>query len=405
MFEIKFADIGEGLTEGIVQEVYVKIGAIVKAGDVLFNVETDKITSDISTPIDGKISKILISQGQEIKVGQVVIEIDFEKNITEVENINNIKNSKSAFEDVEQKSIIKATPLARKMATSLKVDLNQIIPSGPNNRILAKDIKSFCQTQQKADKNFDKLTELPKLSSFHVEKNTQSLSFEEKRMNAIRKATIKAMEKSHKEIAAFTGFKNADISELVELRKQLKESTENENIKLSYLSFIIKATTLVLKNMPNINVRINKENNSIFYMQQINIGVACDTPEGLMVPVIKNADKLSVVQIANKIDELVLKAKTKKLEQSEITGATFTISNFGTVGLDYATPIINFPEAAILGLGTITTQPVYINNQIIPRNFMPFSLSADHRIIDGADAGRFIQKLTHYLKNPITLLL
>ena len=434
MYKVKFADIGEGLTEGIVQEVYVKVGTKVKMGDPLFHVETDKVTSDIPAPVDGVVEKILISQGQEIKVGKVVVEINDGQRTaatkTEaVEENASVVGSTPVSNDLIQRSApevgqptvqattvlsstIKATPLARKMAATLGVDLNQVQPSGPNGRILAQDIQNqktnpvssptmAATTSQGVVKSTADYSQ-PKIQ---VPVIKEALTFNNKPMNAIRKATVKAMQKSHSEVAGFTGLRNVDITELVDLRKQLKDYAESMNVKLTYLAFIIKAAAIALTQFPNINSRIDKENNAIAYAEQINIGMACDTPEGLMVPVIKGADRLTVLQIAVKINELASKARRKKLGLDEMTGATFTVTNFGAVGLDYATPIVNFPETAILGLGTITTLPTYVEGVILPRNFMPFSMTADHRVIDGADAGRFIQKVADLLQSPALLLL
>lgn len=212
------------------------------------------------------------------------------------------------------------------------------------------------------------------------------------------------MTTAHEKVAGFTGLRNLDVTELVNIRKQLKAFADSQRVKLTYLAFIIKACANALKDMPNLNVRIDEENKATKFAQQINIGMACDTPDGLMVPVIKGADKLSVLQIAVKINDLAMKARSKKLASNEMSGATFTVTNFGAVGLDYATPIVNFPESAILGVGTITRAPGVINDKIEIRDFMPFSITADHKVIDGADAGRFLTKVAYYLQNPATLL-
>ncbi|SYV90796.1 branched-chain alpha-keto acid dehydrogenase subunit E2 [Metamycoplasma alkalescens] len=224
-------------------------------------------------------------------------------------------------------------------------------------------------------------------------------------MSGIRKATVKAMVKSHTEIAAFTGMKNIDITETHKLRNELKEHAAASGVKLTYLAFIVKAVAKSLKEMPNINVRGDFENNKILFMNNINIGIAVDTPQGLMVPVIKSADQLSIFEIAIKITDLAKKARDGKLTRNEMSEATFTVSNFGSVGLDYATPIINSPEAAILGVGTMTQVPIYVNDEIQKRFIMPFSMTCDHRIIDGADAGRFLIKVQDYLSKPVLLFI
>jgi pyruvate dehydrogenase E2 component (dihydrolipoamide acetyltransferase) len=223
-------------------------------------------------------------------------------------------------------------------------------------------------------------------------------------MNGVRKATVKAMSKSHTEIAAFTGMKNMDITPVYDLRAQLKGFAEKKGIKLTYLAFIVKAAALALKDMPNVNVRGDFENKQILQIHNINIGIAVDTPEGLMVPVIKGAYAMSIFEIATKISELAKKARDRKLTLPEMRDATFTISNFGSVGLDYATPIINSPEASILGIGTMTKTPVFKNDAVVARYIMPFSITSDHRILDGADAARFLNKMQEYLDQPLSLV-
>ncbi|AGR42494.1 dihydrolipoamide acetyltransferase family protein [Spiroplasma diminutum] len=444
MFKVKFADIGEGLTEGTVTEVLVKMGDEVKMGDALFNVETDKVTSDIYAPVDGKIAKILISANQEINVGDVVIEIDdgkgdsveepkAETKVEPVEEnasvvgatpVSNEVISRIAREVAPNQSLsnqpsiidnsnvdVKASPLARKVAAVMGVDLSKVSPSGPNGRILVADVESFSANPQVASTPTAPQMVAQKGPAIDysnplisVPEINEPLTFESKPWNPIRKATVKAMATAHEKVAGFTGLRNLDITELVNIRKQLKGHADSLRVKLTYLAFIIKASANALRDMPNLNVRIDEENKATKFAQQINIGMACDTPDGLMVPVIKGADKLSVLQIAVKINDLAIKARSKKLASSEMSGATFTVTNFGAVGLDYATPIVNFPESAILGVGTITRAPGVINDEIEVRDYMPFSITADHKVIDGADAGRFLTRIAYYLQNPATLL-
>ncbi|ENY68729.1 Dihydrolipoamide S-acetyltransferase [Metamycoplasma auris 15026] len=446
MFQVKFADIGEGLTEGVVAEVLVKVGDLVKEGQPLYFVETDKVNSEIPSPISGKIAVINITIGQEIKVGDIVIEIDDGKDsaiasataATKQEENKEVKKEEVQMKPIEENASvvgatpvsneviqrntmqstskntqIKATPLARKVAADLKVDLATLLGSGPNGRILVADVKNAANVATKnADTSQKQTSPEPQAQSSTPTPQAQKtidpaapLSWETVNMNGIRKATVKAMTKSHTEIASFTGMKNIDITETHKLRAELKDHAASSGIKLTYLAFIIKAAAKSLRDMPNINVRGDFENNKILFMNNINIGIAVDTPNGLMVPVIKGADQLSIFEIANKITDLAKKARDGKLSRNEMTEATFTVSNFGSVGLDYATPIINSPESAILGVGTMTQMPLYVNDEIQKRYIMPFSMTCDHRIIDGADAGRFLIKIQEYLSKPILLFL
>ncbi|AJK51261.1 dihydrolipoamide acetyltransferase family protein [Mycoplasma capricolum] len=438
MFKVKFADIGEGLTEGTVAEVLVKVGDVVKEGQSLYFVETDKVNSEIPAPVAGKIAVINIKAGQEIKVGDVVMEIEdgsgasatsepkaeakSEAKVEVVEENASVVGATPVSNDVivrkqtttvNKSSAIKATPLARKVAADLNIDLSLVTPTGPNQRILVADIKNHqASSTQSASQPISQPAPTPSPSAHQtiaptikvVEPSTP-LSWDEVPMNGVRKATVKAMTKSHTEIAAFTGMKNTDITETHKMRTELKDHAAASGIKLTYLAFIIKAVAKSLRDMPNINVRGDFANNKIQFMHNINIGIAVDTPNGLMVPVIKDADHLSVFEIAIKISELANKAKDGKLTRAEMTEATFTVSNFGSVGLDYATPIINSPESAILGVGTMSQTPLYINGELQKRFIMPLSMTCDHRIIDGADAGRFLIKVQDYLSKPVLLFM
>ncbi|AOQ21976.1 2-oxo acid dehydrogenase subunit E2 [Mycoplasma capricolum subsp. capripneumoniae] len=438
MFKVKFADIGEGLTEGTVAEVLVKVGDVVKEGQSLYFVETDKVNSEIPAPVAGKIAVINIKAGQEIKVGDVVMEIEdgsgasatsepkaeakSEAKVEVVEENASVVGATPVSNDVivrkqtttvNKSSAIKATPLARKVAADLNIDLSLVTPTGPNQRILVADIKNHqASSTQSASQPISQPAPTPSPSAHQtiaptikvVEPSTP-LSWDEVPMNGVRKATVKAMTKSHTEIAAFTGMKNTDITETHKMRTELKDHAAASGIKLTYLAFIIKAVAKSLRDMPNINVRGDFANNKIQFMHNINIGIAVDTPNGLMVPVIKGADHLSVFEIAIKISELANKAKDGKLTRAEMTEATFTVSNFGSVGLDYATPIINSPESAILGVGTMSQTPLYINGELQKRFIMPLSMTCDHRIIDGADAGRFLIKVQDYLSKPVLLFM
>ncbi|WP_434336411.1 dihydrolipoamide acetyltransferase family protein [Mycoplasma capricolum] len=438
MFKVKFADIGEGLTEGTVAEVLVKVGDVVKEGQSLYFVETDKVNSEIPAPVAGKIAVINIKAGQEIKVGDVVMEIEdgsgtsatsepkaetkSEAKVEVVEENASVVGATPVSNDVivrkqtttvNKSSTIKATPLARKVAADLNIDLSLVTPTGPNQRILVADIKNHqASSTQSVSQPISQPAPTPSPSAHQtiaptikVVEPSAPLSWDEVPMNGVRKATVKAMTKSHTEIAAFTGMKNTDITETHKMRTELKDHAAASGIKLTYLAFIIKAVAKSLRDMPNINVRGDFANNKIQFMHNINIGIAVDTPNGLMVPVIKGADHLSVFEIAIKISELANKAKDGKLTRAEMTEATFTVSNFGSVGLDYATPIINSPESAILGVGTMSQTPLYINGELQKRFIMPLSMTCDHRIIDGADAGRFLIKVQDYLSKPVLLFM
>jgi len=408
MYQVKFADIGEGLTEGKVGQVLVKPGDHIKAGDPLFAVETDKVNSDIPSPTSGTVAKVNISPDQDIKVGDVVVEIDDGSADRLAEPASTLVASPKVVtpvvsQPVEKPAVsrqepvsgsLKASPLARKVAAAKGIDLTTVIPSGPNGRILVADVEQAAQNSTGVIAPSAKTTTI-------IDKD---LSWDVVEMNGIRRATVKAMSLSHEQNAAFTGMRDVDITPVYDLRQEIKPLAEAKGIKLTYLAFIVRAVALALKDFPNINIRADFEKQEILEIHNINIGIAVDTPQGLLVPVIKNADQLSLFEIAHQIQELASKSRDRKLTMSEMSDATFTISNFGSVKLDYATPIINSPQEAILGIGNMTKTPVYVGETIEPRYLMPFSITCDHRVIDGADAARFINQVQTYLANPLGLL-
>lgn len=305
-------------------------------------------------------------------------------------------------------NILVASPLARKMAKSKNIDLSTIKGTGIGSRITSKDIEIAIQNQlnfQVSAGTTINQSSQPLFTPQEIKKPIQNWEYENVPMSGIRKATAKAMLKSVRSNAAFTGFKKVDFTNVVNTRNDLKLIAESKQIKLTYLAFIVKAVALSLQDMPHINIQIDEANNMLQFIKNINISIAVDTPKGLLVPVIKAANFLSVFEIAHQIQDLAARARDGKLNPSEMKEGTFTISNFGSVGLDYATPIINSPESAILGIGRLNQEPVFLNNQLTSRFFMPLSITADHRIIDGADAGRFLNKVESYLMAPSLLFL
>ncbi|WP_027063450.1 dihydrolipoamide acetyltransferase family protein [Mesoplasma seiffertii] len=437
MFKVKFTDIGEGLHEGKVTEVLVNVGDAVKMGQSLFVVETDKVNAEIPSPVDGKVSEILIKKDQDINVGEVVFVIDdgsasadepvavattkepelsggsCTPNLPEPEEEENasvvgstpvsnhvITRQVPQPADIKKPAVdVRATPQARRLAAKLNIDLTKITASSPSGRISIEDIEAYNSQAQTAT------VQTPSVqTATRPNLPTTGLEVESMAMSGIRKATVKAMKYSHSTNASFTSFKKIDITNIYDLRNNLKDFAQQSNIKLTYLAFIVKAVAKALVDNPNINVRIDEENNAIQYIKNINISVAVDTPYGLVVPVIFNANNLSLFEIAKEITNIAAKAKDKKLAAGDMSNGTFTISNIGSVGLEYATPIINSPESAIMGVGIMKKEPVYVGDEIKPRYMMPFSITADHRVIDGADVGRFLQKVEEYLTNPIILL-
>ncbi|UUV18289.1 2-oxo acid dehydrogenase subunit E2 [Fusobacteria bacterium ZRK30] len=415
MFEFKFADIGEGIHQGKVIDCFFKIGDAVEEGDSLFLVETDKVNAEIPSPANGIITAINFEVNDIINVGDVVVVIDDNNSANLIETVIEEKKEEAeeekgasvvgevtvsnelipSFSTKEKKEkIIRkkslATPVARRMAKDLKIDINEVRGSGLNGRVMKDDIQNFHNLNNKTEEVKAEIT-----------KSIASESCDNIReeMSEVRKAIFKATSISKKEIPHTTLFDDIDLEKLVKLKEELSEET---GIKLTYMPFIMKAVYLGIKKYPIFNSTIDGE--EIVYKKQVNLGVAVDTDYGLVVPVLKDLSTLSIIEISEKLKDLGDRAKNKKLSMKDITGGTFTVSNFGKFARA-GTPIIKHPEVAILGVGRINKQAVIVDSEIQIRSILPISLSVDHRIIDGADGGRFSEEIRSYLENPKLLLL
>lgn len=428
-----FPDIGEGLEEGTILEWHVVKGQAVKAGQALVNMETDKIVTDIPSPKTGTIVEIFGSVGETIKVGSPLVEIEIEgvlgaaavavaetkvpekaepKEGDEEEGAGVVgtmelagKNAYLAASDegsskqkVEEKSISKvlATPLARAMAKDLNIDINAVKGTGPSGRVTKEDIQNHQPTKRAVEVK-------QKAEPFTPTQPAEAYTYEP--LSQIRKAIAKNMLNSKQSTAHMTLFEEVEITDLMKIRDKFKHKYAEKDIKLTYLSFIVKATVHALKKHRQLNSQIDMENDRMIFKNYYNIAIAIDTPEGLVVPVIRNADQLSIMQIAHEIMLLSDKARDRKLTMDDMRDGTFTLTNYGSIGGIFATPVINYPQAGILGIGRIVKKPVINNEQVVAGNVLPLSLSVDHRIVDGGEASRFVNSIMEYLSDPMLLLM
>lgn len=424
-----FPDIGEGLEEGTILEWYVKKGQEVKTGDNLVQMETDKVVADIPSPRDGTIVALFGEVGDVAIVGEPLVEI-------EIEGVHGAEAQEEAkkefapapeededFEEEEAAAVVGtmetagrsavlaasdeggekepmadekptkkavATPVARAMAKEKGIDIDQVKGTGPSGRVMKEDIENFKPTkkgapQKKAVERGDDVTYEP--------------------LTQIRKAISKNMLNSKHSAAHMSVFEEVEVSELINIRSKYKTSFADKDVKLTYLPFIVKAVVQALKLHRQVNSQMDLENDRMIFHNRYNIGIAVDTPQGLVVPVIKDADQLSIMQIAQQIAELADKANSRKLTMDDMKDGTFTITNYGSIGGIFATPVINYPEAGILGVGRIVKKPVVKNDEVVPGSMLALSLSVDHRIVDGGEASRFINSVMKYLADPVALLM
>jgi 2-oxoisovalerate dehydrogenase E2 component (dihydrolipoyl transacylase) len=390
--EVKLSDIGEGMAEATINCFFVQPGDFVKADQPLLEVQTDKMTAEIPAPAAGIIKEIRASAGDNIPVGTTLLIL--EKEIP--------KTVQLPISPVSKTTRIMATPYTRKLARENGVQIEEITGTGPAGRITDEDVIRFIQKPS-----------TPVEASVQVEeqKVTQPLNTKEPShtqhdiipFRGKRKQIAKKMVQSLQTIAHCTHFEEIDVSHLIELRKELKKRNQN----ITATAFFLKALSISLKEFPIFNASLLEEEESIQLKKEHHIGVAIDTPDGLMVPVIRNVEQKSIKTIHIEVKKLTEKALQNQLTLKDISGGTFTISNVGPLGGSIgATPIIQHPEVALVSFHKTKKRPVVIeDDQIAIRSIMNISMSFDHRVADGATAVAFTNRLSTLIENPNLLVL
>ncbi|PLX09975.1 MAG: dihydrolipoamide acyltransferase [Marinilabiliales bacterium] len=416
----KFPDIGEGIDEGTIAEWYIEKGQTVQVGDALCKMETDKVVTDIPSPKNGTISARYGKIGETINVGDPLVEIEIEGTEADAGNEqqteaveeegagvvgtleiagNNafLPASDEGFDEKEEedkkpKKKALATPVARAMAKELGVDISKVTGTGPANRVMKEDIQNHFNQSGKS--------KTPSNSNISGENEVEI-----EPLSQLRKSIARNMVQSKQNAAHMSVFDEIEIEELIRIRTKYKERFAEQNVKLSYLPFVLKATAMALRKFKALNSEMDLENNQMIYKKYYNIGIAVDTPDGLVVPVIRNVDKKTIFELASEINEMAHKARNKEISLDDMKDGTFTITSFGSIGGMFAVPVINYPQAGILGIGRIVQKPVVKNNQIVPGNVLPLSMSVDHRIVDGGEVTRFLNQIMEYLSDPVSLII
>ncbi len=424
-----FPDIGEGLDEGTIVEWYVQKGQRVEAGQPLVNMETDKVVTDIPSPKSGTIVATYGKEGETIHVGSPLVEIEIEgvegaaavEEATRIEQVeeegagvvgtlevagNNafLPSSNEGFDTMtakiderpQRKAL--ATPVARSMARELGVDINKVTGTGPGGRVTTQDIDNYIKKQSVAQ-----VVPAPTHPKALAPEVGPLVEYEP--LTQIRKTIARNMIQSKHNAAHMSVFDEVEVSELVRIRAKYKAIFAEKGIKLSYLPFILKALSLTLRHHKVLNAQLDLDNNRIIYKKYFNIGIAVDTDEGLVVPVIRNVDTLSIFEIASQINQISEKARTRKLSLEDMKDGTFTVTNYGSIGGQFAVPVINYPQVGILGVGRMVEKPVIKGGEIVKGIVLPLSLSVDHRIVDGGEVARFLNRLMAYLEDPVSLIM
>jgi pyruvate dehydrogenase E2 component (dihydrolipoamide acetyltransferase) len=426
--EFKVPDLGENIESADVINVLVKNGDMIAKDQGVIEIETDKATVEVPSSVEGKIVEVIVKTGDKVKVGDVLIKAESsatvpvkKKDTSEVKEEPAKKPAKETAEKVEsskgellelkpgerddQPPILRgsapAAPSVRRIARELGVDINKVPGSGEGGRISMDDVKAYVKKimQGKGESvgiGIKKET-LPDFTKYG--------KVERVAMSKIREKTATHLSYAWAVTPHVTQFDKADITQFEKSRKELNSEVEKEGGKLTVTAILIKIIAEGLEKFPQFNTSIDMDSKEVIYKKYFNIGVAVDTEYGLLVPVIKNADKKNLVEISVELGQLAQKARDKKLSLEEMQGGCFTITNLGGIGGTYFTPIVNSPEVAILGISRGSFEPVYNGYGVFePRLMLPVSLSYDHRIIDGADAIRFLRWVCEALEQPLKIL-
>jgi len=435
MTEFKLPDVGEGMHEAEIVRWLVKPGDRVKADQVMLEIQTDKALVEIPSPVAGIVAEIRVKEGQMVPVGTVLITFDTapatkvaEKPVPEpvlaVAATTLTKAYSNGATVTTQPSRVRAAPAVRKKAWELDVDLTVVQPSSPDGRVLLQDVLNYAKHLHAPDvgvllvapanaptngKNED--VEAPVVETVVTTKPSMSSVAEtaqeeiRKPLVGLRRRIAERMELSWRTIPHVSTFEDVDAGNLSALRAQLAPAAEKRGVKLTYLPLLVKAAIYALKKTPIFNSSLDDKSREVIYKNYYHIGLATATPDGLLVPVLHHADQLTLLELAVEINRLAEGARNRSLKGNELSGSTFTITNYGSYGGSVGTPIINPPEAAILGVGRIADKAVVLNGQIVARPIMPLCLSFDHRLIDGADSGVFTNHLKEVLETPALLML
>lgn len=417
-FKYCFPELGEGLHEGEIKDMHIKAGDKVTDDDIIMVVQNDKALVDVPCPVNGTVLEVFAKEGQVFHMGEVVAVIDAEGDIPEQNMPEGATQEEAApapaatapqvvgAATVPSREVL-ATPRVRRHARSLSVNLADVPATGKNRKITLEDVDTFANGGTPAAASA--VVEDPKVEARAAAPAASATgrASEEERVpfKGIRKAISHAMVKSAYTAPHVTIMDEVEVSELVALRTRLKPMMEKKGTKVTYLPFIVKALVAACRQFPAMNAMIDEANNEIVYKKYYHIGIATDTDNGLIVPVIHDADRRSIWMIASDIKDLATRGREGKLGPNELKGSTITITNIGSAGGMFFTPIINFPEVAILGTGRISEKPVVKNGEIVAAPVMALSLSFDHRLIDGATAQNFMNYIKQLLANPELLVM
>ena len=386
-FEFKLPDLGEGIAEVELRRWLVKEGDRVAEHQIVVEVETDKAVVEVPSPHKGTVARIHRQEGDTVKVGELLLEIAGETDLQLTDSGGRPRSVGivGILPEPGDEPEILATPLVRKLARERGLDLTGIRGSGPRGSITPEDLESAAAPQQSPTEDFGAVERQP--------------------LRGMRRTTARNLLASQRLTAFVTTMEEADVTDLWQLRQREQQTVEERGTHLTFLPFFIKAVQHALREHPSFNATIDDPAEQIIIKKHYHFGIAVETPEGLMVPVIRDVDKKSILELATEIRDLGRKARERTIGLNELKGSSFTITNFGHFGGVFATPIINWPNVAVLGFGRIVERPWVHRGEIAIRKILPLSLTFDHRVTDGAEAGQFLAKVVRYLEDLALLFI
>ena len=414
-------DLGEGIEEANILKIAVKKGDEIKEGAILIELETDKSTIEIPSDFAGKVESIAIKEGDQIKTGQEILTISIVSSETtfakeEPTAEKPTENKPTAEKPTAEKPtaekhtettqiptpassardiLIPASPIVRRFAREIGIDIRQVKGTLARERICIEDVKAYAKKLLQSGKTSisSAARTLPDFSTFG---ETEILN-----LNKIKQTTATHMAATWQTVPQVTNHNEVDITDLEKIRQKYKKSIEEEGGKLTFTIILLKALVKTLIKFPHFNASYNSQNQTLVLKKYYHLGLAVDTENGLLVPVLKDVDKKKLLDIALEVGELSQKARDRKLSAEEMQGSCFTVSSLGGLGkIKFFSPIVNWPDVAILGISRSTLEAKYIEGKLTPRLILPLSLSYDHRVIDGAESTRFMNHLTSLLENP-----
>lgn len=432
---VKLPDIGEGVTEGELVKWLVKPGDAVSADQPVAEVMTDKATVEVPSPIAGKVVELKAKEGDIIPIETAILTLETSGEAkaaaptpkpaatpapaapqapsapvaSPAPPMSAAPAAGSGGVEIYPPAAdvrVLATPATRRLAREMQVDVNQIKGTGLAGRVTREDVmKAKGSGAGAVAAGQPSVGALAPSIPRPAYQGPQGAAEERVALRGIRRKIAEQMQLTKQIVPHFTLMDEANVTELVNVRNQVKSAAEPQGVKVTYLPFVMKALMATLREFPMFNASIDDQAQEIVYKKYFNIGFAADTPNGLLVPVVKNADQKTILQLSREITELSKKARDGKLSLDEMKGATITITNIGSVGGTYATPIINHPEVAILGMYKIQERPVFVNGQVAAASVMNYTITCDHRLIDGAVAANFLKAFLRRVESPSHLLL